>query len=133
MINSTKIMDLSSLILPKDLHKHFTTIAVLELCDTSTKEHILELHIEENNQLPSGYHSSEYESKGFYPSKRVQDFPVRGKALYLCIKRRVWRKKDNPKLTIKSDYSFISEGSKLTKEISDFLKGTGRDPSRYDK
>ena len=126
-------MDLSSLILPKDLHNHFATIEVLELCDTSTKEHILELHLEENNQLPSGYDSSEYESKGFYPSKRVQDFPVRGKALYLCIKRRVWRKKDNAKLTIKSDYSFISEGSKLTKEISDFLKGTGREPSRYDK
>jgi hypothetical protein len=126
-------MDLSSLILPKDLLTHFTSLEVLELCDTKTKEHILEVHLEEKNELPSGYISSEYESKGFYPSKRIQDFPVRGKALYLCIRRRVWRKKDNPKLTIKSDYSFISEGSKLTKEISDFLKGTGRDPSRYDQ
>ena len=126
-------MDLSSLLLPTDFLNHFITIKVLELCDIETKEHILELHLEEKNQLPNGYISEEYESKGFYPSKRVQDFPIRGKALYLCIKRRVWRKKDNPKLTIKSDYSFISEGSKLTKEISDFLKGTGRDPSRYDK
>jgi len=126
-------MDLSSLILPKDMHKHFRTIEVLALCDISTKEHILEVHLEENNQLPSGYLSSDYESKGFYPSKRVQDFPVRGKALYLCIKRRIWRKKSNPKITIKSDYSFISEGSKLTADIADFLKGTGRDPSRYDK
>ena len=126
-------MDLSSLILPKDLLTHFKSLEVLELCDTKTKEHILELHLEEKNELPPGYISSEYESKGFYPSKRVQDFPVRGKALYLCIKRRVWRKKNNPKSTIKSDYSFISEGSKLTKEISDFLKDTGRDPSRYDQ
>ena len=126
-------MDLSSLLLPTDFLNHFITIKVLELCDIETKEHILELHLEEKNQLPNGYISEEYESKGFYTSKRVQDFPIRGKALYLCIKRRVWRKKDNPKLTIKSDYSFISEGSKLTKEISDFLKGTGRDPSRYDK
>ena len=126
-------MDISSLILPKEMLDHFRTIEVLELCVIRTKEHILEVHLEENNQLPSGYLFSAYESKGFYPSKRVQDFPVRGKALYLCIKRRVWRKKNNPKITIKSDYSFISEGSKLTKEISDFLKGTGRDPSRYDK
>tara|TARA_B100000809_G_C15067332_1_gene504640 strand:- start:1033 stop:1413 length:381 start_codon:yes stop_codon:yes gene_type:complete len=126
-------MDLSSLILPKDLLTHFTTTELLELCDIETKEHILELHLEENNELPSGYLRSDYESKGFYPQKRIQDFPVRGKALYLCIKRRVWREKNNPSLTIKSDYSFISEGSKLTKEISDFLKGTGRDPSRYDK
>ena len=114
-------MDLSSLLLPTDFLNHFITIKVLELCDIETKEHILELHLEGKNQLPNGYISEEYESKGFYPSKRVQDFPIRGKALYLCIKRRVWRKKDNPKLTIKSDYSFISEGSKLTKEISDFL------------
>ena len=34
---------------------------------------------------------------------------------------------------IKSDYSFIADGSKLTVELSDFLKGTGRDPRRYDK
>ena len=65
--------------------------------------------------------------------KRVQDFPIRGKALYLVIKRRRWRLKKDRKVEIKSDYSFISEGSKLTKGIADFLKGTGRDPRRYDK
>ena len=126
-------MDISSLFLPTDLLKHFTTIEVFELCDIKTKEDIIEIHLEEKNVLPQGYVSSQYESKGFYPSKRVQDFPIRGKALYLCIKRRVWREKSNTNSTIKSDYSFISEGSKLTKDISDFLKGTGRDPSRYDK
>lgn len=126
-------MDISSLFLPKDLLKHFTAIQVLNLCDIKTKEEIIEVHLEEKNILPDRYDSSNYESKGFYPSKRVQDFPIRGKAFYLCIKRRVWREKDKPNSTIKSDYSFISEGSKLTKDISDFLKGTGRDPSRYDK
>jgi len=60
-------MDLSSLILPTEFHNHFTRIEVLQLCDISTKEHILELHLEEKNNLPSGYPSSEYESKGFYP------------------------------------------------------------------
>jgi hypothetical protein len=34
---------------------------------------------------------------------------------------------------VKSDYSFIAEGSKLTVELSAFLKDTGRDPRRYDK
>ena len=126
-------MDISSLFLPPNLLNHFTTIKVLELCDIKTKEDIIELHLEEKNVLPDGYILSDYESKGFYPSKRVQDFPIRGKALYLCIKRRIWREKSNPNSTIKSDYSFISEGSKLTKDISDFFKGTGRDPSRYDK
>lgn len=126
-------MDISSLFLPSDMLNHFTITSSIELCDIKTKEVFIEVHLEENNILPDGYNSIDYESKGFYRSKRIQDFPVRGKALYLCIKRRVWRHKSNPATTIKSDYSFIAEGSKLTKDISDFLKGTGRHPSRYDK
>ena len=126
-------MNISPLFLPVDLLNHFEVLSFLELCEINTKEHIIELYLEEKNTLPSGYLNADYESKGFLPSKRVQDFPVRGKALYLNIKRRRWRHKNNPNEIIKSDYSFISEGSKLTKEISAFLKGTGRDPRRYDK
>lgn len=126
-------MDISALFLPEDLLDHFDVISVLELGDCSTKKMIFEIHLEEKNQLPSHYKKEDYESKGFYSSKRVQDFPIRGKALYLVIKRRRWRLKQDKKAEIKSNYSFISEGSKLTKEIADFLKGTGRDPRRYDK
>lgn len=92
-----------------------------------------ELALEEKNTLPSMYDNGSYESKGFYNEKLIQDFPIRGKALFLRIKRRRWRLKADKKQEIKSDYTFIAEGSKLTKELSDFLKGTGRDPRRYDK
>jgi hypothetical protein len=126
-------IDLSTLLLPSDLLDHFSVLGVLELGDCSTKKMIYQIHLEEKNLLPKAYHQGDYESKGFYSEKRIQDFPVRGKALYLCIKRRRWRLKQDNSITIKSDYSFISEGSKLTKELSDFLKGTGRDPRRYDK
>jgi hypothetical protein len=125
-------MDISSLFLPANLLHHFTVTKTFDLCNIKTKEVLLEIDLEENNVLPSNYNPRDYESKGFYPPKRIQDFPIRGKAVYLCVKRRVWRKKTNPNHTIKSDYSFIAEGSKLTKDISNFLKGTGRDPSRYD-
>jgi len=126
-------MDISGLMLPVALLEHFEVIRVNELCDISKKEVFIDLHLKEKNILPEGYNQDEYESKGFYPSKRVQDFPIRGKAFYLCIARRVWRKKATPNITIKSDYSFISEGSKLTADIANFLKGIGREPSRYDK
>jgi len=126
-------MNLSSLLLPNQLLAHFNTTKVLELGDISTKKMIFEIHLEEKNQLPDNYNRDKYESKGFYAEKTIQDFPVRGKALYLIIKRRRWRSKIDKSVTVKSDYSFISEGSKLTQELSDFLKGTGRDPSRYDK
>jgi transposase len=90
------------------------------------------IYLEEKNILPSGYSASEYESKGFYAEKYVQDFPIRGKSVYLVIKRRRWRLKETPSQEISTDCLFITEGSKLTRELSDFLKGTGRDPRRYD-
>jgi hypothetical protein len=85
---------------------------------------VLQIHLEEINTIPLGYDSSQYESKGFYPAKTIQDFPVRGKAVYLVIKRRRWRHKDRKDEIICNDYSFIAEGLKLTKELSLFLKGT---------
>lgn len=90
-------------------------------------------YLDENNSLPDGYSESEYESKGFYKRVAIQDFPIRGKTVYLFIKRRRWRKKGGKFQEIKSDYTFIAEGSKLTDELSAFLKDTGRDPRRYDK
>ncbi len=126
-------IDLSTLLLPSDLLEHFRVLEVLELGDCHTKQMIYQINLEEKNRLPQIYNREDYESKGFYSEKMVQDFPVRGKALYLCIKRRRWRLKQDKSITIKSDYSFISEGSKLTSELSDFLKGIGRYSRRYDK
>lgn len=126
-------MNLTFLLLPETLLEHFQATKFLELGDCSTKKMFFEIHLEEKNELPKTYNKEQYESKGFYAEKTIQDFPIRGKALYLIIKRRRWRSKLDKSITIKSDYSFISEGSKLTQELSDFLKGTGRNPRRYDK
>ncbi len=126
------MMNNLSLFLPKGLLNHFDLLDIEELGDVSTKKLFYQLKLKEKNTLPEGYNIDEYESKGFYPPKTIQDFPIRGKAVYLKIKRRRWRNKED-KSEIKSDYRFIAEGSKLTEELSDFLKGTGRDPRRYDK
>lgn len=123
-------MELLEQILPENLLNHFEIIELLILCDISTKKEIYHIKLDEKNNLPNGYDISEYESKGFLSEKTIQDFPLREKAFYLVIRRRRWRKKTD-KTEIKSDYSFIAEGSKLTKELSDFLKGTGRNPGRY--
>jgi hypothetical protein len=105
-------------------------MSISELCDVKTRKHYIEVELEEKNVLPSGYERGCYESKGFLSCKRVQDFPLRGKALYLNIRRRRWRHKET-KDEVRSDYSFIADGAKLTQELADFLKGTGRDPRRY--
>ena len=122
-----------SIFLPEQLLTHFEIKKISQLGLIETKSDCFYIELEEKNKLPFEYNNEDYESKGFYKSKEIQDFPIRGKAVYLVIKRRRWRLKADKKVEIKSDYSFISEGSKLTIELSAFLKGTGRDPSRYDK
>jgi len=119
--------------LPKGLLEHFQITDFHELGHIATKTDSYFIFLEEKNELPSFYDKTLYESKGFYEEKTIQDFPIRGKAVYLVVKRRRWRLKSEPKEIIKSDYSFIAEGVKLTQEVADFLKGTGRDPRRYDK
>jgi hypothetical protein len=80
-----------------------------------------QIDFDEKNLLPAGYSATEYESKGFMKSKQIQDFPLRGKAVFLRIRKRRWRHRAT-KVIIKRDFSFISEGAKFTTELSDFLK-----------
>lgn len=128
-------MDISllSYLLPTGLLEHFDIMDFKELGDIKSRKDCFFIYLDEKNELPLGYNSSEYESKGFYERTLIQDFPIRGKAVYLGIRRRRWRHKTDKSKEVNSDYSFIAEGSKLTIELSDFLKGTGRDPRRYDK
>jgi hypothetical protein len=117
--------------LPSEILEHFTITKIEELDKKSSKDKMIRIELEEKNIIPQGYESSQYETKDFYPVKLIQDFPIRGKAVYLAIKRRRWRHKINKNEIICSDYHLIAESSKLTQELSDFLKGTGRDPGRY--
>jgi len=117
-------------VLPPELVAYFEIIQIREPGDQQSKKIFREVALEEKNVLPSGYDTTAYESKRFLSCKRVQDFPLRGKAVYLNVRRRRWRHKET-KEEIRSDYSFIAEGANLTQELADFLKGTGRDPRRY--
>jgi transposase len=100
------------------------------LCSVSLKEEYWLIDFEEKNAIPNGYSAEDYESKGFMESKLIQDFPLRGKAVYLRIKKRRWRHKETGRI-IKRDFSFIADGSKFTSELSDFLKDAGGYATRY--
>jgi hypothetical protein len=117
--------------LPAELLAHFKITGVKDVGEIGLKRMVIHIDLEEINTVPQGYDPSLYESKGFYPVTYIQDFPIRGKAVYLGLKRRRWRDKLTKKEIIHNDYTLIAEGSKLTQELSDFLKGTGRDPGRY--
>lgn len=100
------------------------------LCSVEIKEEYWLIDFEEKNELPNGHAGADYESKGFMESKLLQDFPLRGKAVYLRVKKRRWRHKTTG-VVIKRDFSFIADGSKFTQELSDFLKDTGGYATRY--
>lgn len=116
--------------LPEGLLAHFSIMNVLQLGEVSSKKMYFEIYLEEKNEILGPYDASQYESKGF-TEITIQDFPIRGKAVYLVISRRRWRHKERPNEIIRNDFSYVAEGSGFTQELSDFLKGTGRYKGGY--
>jgi len=110
--------------------EYFDITSFETLCSVELKEEYWLLDFEEKNQIPNGHEVKDYESKGFMESKSIQDFPLRGKAVYLRIKKRRWRHKQTGAI-IKRDFSFIAEGSKFTQDLSGFLKDAGGYATRY--
>jgi hypothetical protein len=115
---------------PSELMEYFKISKFQTLCFIETRSEYWEIEFEEINELPKGYSSLEYESKGFLESKLIQDFPLRGRAVFLRVKKRRWRHKQSGEI-IKRDFSFIADGSKFTQELSDFLKDAGGYATRY--
>jgi hypothetical protein len=118
-------------IFPLELIEHFEIVSVLELGNVKAKEDYYQITFEEKPILPKEITASEYESKGFF-SKTVQDFPLRGRAVFLEIRRRRWRHKETG-AEISKDFSFLAEGTKFTKDLADFLKEGGRVKVRADE
>lgn len=109
---------------------YFKIVSYQILCSLDTKTEYWLIDFEEKNVLPQEYSPQEYESKGFTDGKLIQDFPLRGKAVFLRIKSRRWRHKQTGAV-VKRDFSFIADGSKFTSELSDFLKGASGYATRY--
>lgn len=108
-------------IFPKGLLEHFTITEFKELGDIRYKVMFYEIYLEENNIILGDYDQRLYESKGF-TEVELQDFPIRGKAVFLKIKRRRWRLKSDKSKIVRNDFSHIAADSGFTQELSDFLK-----------
>ncbi|QEC77453.1 transposase [Mucilaginibacter ginsenosidivorax] len=103
--------------LPEGILEYF------ELTDVRSSENgQLNIHLEEKNQPPSGYEKSQLESKGFLPETAIQDFPIRGHKVALCIKRRRWEVKQTGAI-ITRDWNLVRKGARMTTEFGTFLKG----------
>lgn len=124
--------ELLKICIPSELLAYFDFCYLGEFVNLKTKESGILIHLEEKNILPSGYEPSDYESKGFMKAIIVQDFPLRGKAVYFSIRKRRWRHKIESNKIISRDFGFLADKTRMTADLADFLKGTDREPSRYD-
>ena len=116
---------------PEGLLEHFTITGFIELGNIVEESMFYEIQLEENNTILGELDQSLYESKGF-TEVVLQDFPIRGKAVFLRFKRRRWRLKSDKTKIVRNDFSFVAAGSGFTQELSDFLKDSGRYTGRYD-
>ena len=103
---------------PEELLRYFESVESGIQTDKPTGEDYLEVVFEEKNTLPEGYSKEDYQSKGFF-DKRVQDFPLRGKAVFLNVRRRRWRHRETDE-ELTRDFTFLAKGTKFTAELADF-------------
>lgn len=112
-------LDLLKLFLPDILVEHF------DLTQSNQEGETLHLYFDEHNKPPIEYASKILISKGFHDEITVQDFPLRGKRVFLHIRRRRWTDKQTNDI-IQRDWTLVAKGSRMTEEFADFLKEISR-------
>ena len=104
------------LLLPEGILDYF------ELVNVAQTQTGLDIYLEEKNIAPTGYENQRLESKGFLPETSIQDFPIRGHKVALCIKRRRWEVVETG-VIITRDWNLVQKGARMTTEFGTFLKG----------
>ena len=97
-----------------------TPLKMLSLFHVS-QETCFILFLEEKPSIPQEYSHLHLHSKGFFPETEVQDFPIRGKAVYLRVKRRRWEDPETGQ-TYSRDWNLVASGTRITTEFGAFLK-----------
>ena len=81
--------------------------------------------MEEMNSIPKIWEKNKLQSKGFFPTITVQDFPIRGHKVYFHIKRRRWLNISTVKVAYR-DWHLVAEGTRITEGFAAFLKELSR-------
>ncbi len=78
-------------------------------------------YLEEKSVIPEEHIHLSLHSKGCFPEIKVQDFPIRGKAIYSHIKRHRWEELSAGRTYIR-DWNLVAPGTRTTAEFGVFLK-----------
>jgi len=116
---SQSLEQLVRLLLPESLLDYF------EVTNIRDDKQEIWIYLEELNVIPHEYASDKLVSKGFLPEASIQDFPLRGKAVLLYVKRRKWLNTSSGDIVTRN-WDLVSEGTRMTKEFAAFLKELSR-------
>jgi len=95
-----------------------------EFIDYQESSDRLDYWLDERSYLSrEDYKKGTVKEYGFTDERVIQDFPIRGKSVYLHVRRRKWRDTQDGSIFTYS-YELTVEGSKLIPEFVDFLKDT---------
>lgn len=114
-----KQQEIIEFLLPEGITKYFTLSSIEKNDDCYV------IQLEEKNELPVFSDNDKLVSKGFYEPISIQDFPLRGKACFLKVKRRRWLN-ETTGATVARDWDVVAKGTRMTKEFAFFLKGISR-------
>jgi len=110
---------LASFVLPTGVLEYFSITKVIK------SESGLMIYLDENNLIPQEYISDKVISKGFYEESSIQDFPIRGRAVYLYVRRRRWFNLSTGDYICR-DWNLVAKGTRMTQEFASFLKAFAR-------
>lgn len=97
------------------------TLDYFNISDVKESSTEIVIYLEEKNEVPQEYSKIKVESKGFYDPIVVHDFPIRGKKVFLNIRRRRWFLKDENRY-VSRNWKLVAQGSRMTQEFASFLK-----------
>lgn len=107
------------MILPVGIMDYF------EVTQFNKEESSYVIYLSEKNIPPIEYELTKLTSKGFFDQITIQDFPIRGKASYLKIKRRKWINEATGEIVFR-DWNMVAKGTRMTLEFAAFLKAISR-------
>lgn len=114
-MSSNSLTELAKLLLPEVLVNYF------HLTKHEIKGEELHFYFIELNNTPDKFKDVKLTSKGFFPEAIVQDFPIRGKNVFLHITRRRWLNEATGNLATR-DWELVAKGTRITSEFAAFLK-----------
>ncbi len=92
--------------------------------EVSSEQGRIDIWLDEKKIVPTDYYAAhEVVAFGFTPESVVQDFPVKGMAVYLHLRRRKWKIYQTGKI-FTEPLDVAHRGTRLTKELVAFLKAT---------